>query len=280
MMDLIGKRIVWVISKGKYLRVIFVVILILLLNAVPDAAGQDFNAPALPMLGGSFFDDFELFDVLTWHKADGWTNGSVFNCGWRADHAFIEDGHLKLRLDDQPCPLGCSDKPYASGEYRSNQFYDYGLFEVRLKAVSSDGVVTSFFLYTDSIYGSPHDEIDIEILGKDTTQMQINYWTNAVGGHEVMIDLGFDAAGGFHTYGIDWQPDSIRWLVDGVEVHVEDGSNGELPSHPARIMMNLWPGIGVDDWLNPFVYSGPLIALYDWVRYTAADNIFLPILMR
>ncbi len=34
-------------------------------------------------------------------------------------------------------------------------------------------------------------------------------------------------------------------------------------------MMNLWPGTGVDSWLQPFTYPGtPLTAGYDWAKYT------------
>ncbi len=37
-------------------------------------------------------------------------------------------------------------------------------------------------------------------------------------------------------------------------------------------MMNLWPGVGVDAWLGPFVYSGtPISAAYDWIKYTPSD---------
>ncbi|GAB4108896.1 MAG: hypothetical protein OHK0022_61150 [Roseiflexaceae bacterium] len=114
----------------------------------------------------------------------------------------------------------------------------------------------------------PWDEIDIEILGKDTTKMQTNYYTNGVGGHETMIDLGFDAALDFHTYAFEWTPTSIKWYVDGVLVHSENGSRGPLPTHAGKLMMNIWPGIGVDSWLGPFNYSGPLSQQVDWVRYT------------
>ncbi len=230
--------------------------------------------------GGSFSDSFDNHNVLLWHKANGWTNGGVFNCGWRADHILFSGGVMTLRLDDTPCPSGCSDMPYASGEYRSNALYGYGTFSVRMKAAQADGIVTSFFLYTDNRDGQPHDEIDIIILGKDTTRIQVNYWTSGVGGHEVMIDLGFDAAADFHTYTIERGPESITWWVDGMLVHTEDGSHGALPSHPTRIMMNLWTGTGVDDWLNPFVYSGPLEAQYDWVSYQAPHDLFVPLVLR
>jgi endo-1,3-1,4-beta-glycanase ExoK len=214
-------------------------------------------------LGGSFVDDFNTFDYNRWHKADGWTNGSVFNCGWRADHVTFSGGVMTLQLDNATCPSGCSNKPYASGEYRTNDNYHYGRYDVWMKAAKESGIVSSFFIYNPS----PWDEIDIEILGKNTWQMQTNYFTNGVGGHEAVINLGFDASLAFHKYSIVWQPGYIEWYVDDVKVHTEVGSG--LPSAAGRIMMNLWPGIGVDDWLGPFSYSTPLTAQYTKVQYTA-----------
>nr|WP_275407249.1 family 16 glycosylhydrolase [Cellulomonas chitinilytica] len=65
-----------------------------------------------------------------------------------------------------------------------------------------------------------------------------------------------------------WNGGTINWFVDGALVHQENGSRGPLPTHPQRIMMNLWPGTGVDGWLGPFTYSGQRTATYDWVKYT------------
>lgn len=238
--------------------------LVLTLTTAPVLA-----APAEAAIGDSFVDNFDSHNGGRWHKADGWSNGDMFNAGWRADHVWHSGGVMGLNLDNATCPGGCSGKPYAAGEYRSNDLYSYGRFEVRMKAASGSGMVTSFFTYTGPSDGQPWDEIDIEILGKNTWQMQTNYYTNGVGGHEKIINLGFDAAAGYHDYAIEWWPGgTINWFVDGRLVHQEDGSRGPLPTRPQRIMMNLWPGTGVDDWLGPFRYSGQKTATYDWARYT------------
>lgn len=225
-----------------------------------------FSAVASPIhaLGGSFSDDLNSYDTTRWTKADGWTNGGVFNCGWRADHATFSGGLMTLQLDNATCPSGCSGKPYASDEYRTNDVYGYGTYTVHMRAANGSGIVSSFFIYN----GSPWDEIDIEFLGKDTTKMQTNYFTNGVGGHETLINLGFDASAALHTYLIVWQQGSISWYVDGTLVLTENGSRGALPTNPGKIMMNLWPGTGVDSWLGPFTYTGPITAQYDSVQYT------------
>lgn len=208
-----------------------------------------------------------------WQKADGWANGAPFNSGWRADHVKFNNGIMTLELDRNGCPQSCANKPYASAEYRSKELYGHGLLEGRFKAAKGDGLVSSLFFYTGTFGKHDHHEIDIEILGKDPTKMQINYYTDGIGHHEKLIDLGFNASQGFHGYAILWAEKSISWYVDGRLVHTEDGSRGPLPYHAGKVMVNLWPGIGVDSWLNPFTYTGPVKAEYDWIRYTPAKNL-------
>jgi len=233
----------------------------------------------------SFIDEFDSYDTSRWHKADGWTNGGDFACGWRDDHANISGSKLILTLDDNPCPEGCSGQPYASGEYRTNGFYGYGTYTLVMKAAKSPGIVSSFFIYTDSRDdNNPHDEIDIEILGKDTTKMQTNYYAgDEEVGHETMIDLDFDASKALHTYTIVWMPEAIEWYVDGDLKHTEDGSRGALPTTPGRIMMNLWSGTdNLSSWLGKFVYTAPLSAQYDSVSYTTIqwqNKSFLPLVI-
>lgn len=205
-------------------------------------------------------------DSSAWNKAT-WSNGGMFNCGFKADHAYFSGGNLVLKLDN----VSSSGKPYSSGEYRTNNTFSYGTYEVNMKAAKASGTVTSFFTYT----GSPWDEIDVEILGKNTTQVQFNYYVNGTGGHEKIINLGFDASQGFHKYAIEYGNGYINWYVDGVWKYGVNNSGtlnapkgAAMPSHPMQIMVNLWPGTGVDSWLGAFRYSSPLYAYYDYVKFT------------
>src|SRR3712207_6405762 len=115
-------------------------------------------APAAYGAGGTFFDGLDYYNTAMWHKADGWTNGNPFNVGWRADHVTFASGFMSLRLDTTPCPSGCSNKPYASGEYRTTDTYGYGKYETRFKAAKGSGLVTSFFTYTGTAGTSNHHE--------------------------------------------------------------------------------------------------------------------------
>jgi len=201
-------------------------------------------------------EGFDYYNSSKWEKADGWSNGGMFNCVWRASNVNFSNGLMSLAITRDP--LGAYT--YAGGEYRSRDTFGYGRYQVRMKPAKNSGIVSSFFTYT----GSPWDEIDIEFLGKDTTKVQFNYFTSGQGNHEKIYNLGFDAAYGFHTYAFDWRSNYIAWFVDGREVY---RAYNNIPSHPGKIMMNIWPGIGVDSWLGSYNGTTPLYAQYDWVSY-------------
>lgn len=204
--------------------------------------------------------DFRKGESQYFYASDGWSNESCFNCFWHKENATFDNGVLNLRIDTD----NKTKYDYSAGEYRTVDFYGYGYYETSMKAIKNDGVVSSFFTYTGPSDNNPWDEIDIEILGKDTTKVQFNYYTNGEGKHEYMYDLGFDASEAFHRFGFEWEPDYIAWFVDGKEVY---RATSNIPSTPGRIMMNVWPGTGVDDWLNPYNGKTPLTASYEWVTY-------------
>lgn len=210
-------------------------------------------------------EDFNAYNPQQWWKATGYGNGGVFNVGWKDSNAAYSNGALTLTLNDSTCPGGCSNYPYAGGELRTLSSYGYGSFQVRMRAASGSGAVSSFFTYDDTT----RDEVTIEFLGRDTTKMQVNYFTRGVGGHETVIPLGFDAAAADHTYRFIWGPGFIEWFVDGVKVQGEYGARGPLPTTPGRIMMNLWTGTGIDSWTGAFQYTGPRAATYDQVTWDA-----------
>lgn len=221
-----------------------------------SAPVSDINTDILADLTGT------LADAPKFECSDGWTNGSMFNCTWRKSNVIFSDGSMKLKIDLDG--NGEGKIPYSGAEFRSKDFYGYGMYEVVMKPIKNDGVVSSFFTYTGPTDNNPWDEIDIEFLGKDTTKVQFNYYTDGKGNHEYMYDLGFDASEDFHTYGFDWQEGKITWYVDGKSVY---SAEKNIPTTPGKIMMNVWPGTGVDGWLKAYDGTTPLTAEYKSVDY-------------
>ena len=216
---------------------------------------------------GSLVVDFSQGKPNGFEIADGWTNGSIFNVTWRNKNVTFENGRMQLVIDTDGKNKAI---PYSGGEFRTTEFYGYGRYEVSMKAIKNDGVVSSFFTYTGPSDNNPWDEIDIEILGKDTTKIQFNYFTDGVGEHEFIYDLGFDASESFHTYAFEWHKDKIIWFVDGEAVYTADEN---IPSVKGKIMMNAWCGKDVDEWLKPFDDSKlPLTAEYERFSFIPFDE--------
>ena len=195
-------------------------------------------------------------------ESDGWSNGDVFNVVWKKHNVHYENGIMRLGITQEKATAWLNDVEvefdYTAGEARTQNYYHYGDYEVSMKPSANGGTASTFFTCTgpyDVKDGTPnpHDEIDIEFLGKDTTHVQFNFFVDGKGGNEYMHELGFDASEGFHTYGYRWEENAITWFVDGVPVYkvttdtsVESAKNvrivEKIPSTPGRILTNYWCG--------------------------------------
>lgn len=155
-----------------------------------------------------------------------------------------QNGGFKLTLEKR----SLKSRSFCSASIVSRSSYLYGKFEIVMKPVKMDGVITAFFLHRND----PWQELDIEFLGKDTTRVLLNVyfnpgsdgsgWNFGVRGTPVLIDLGFDAADDFHTYSIEWEPHEIRWLVDGNLVHARASwQPSPITNQPMKVFVNLWP---------------------------------------
>ena len=242
-------------------------------------------------LGGALLIDFTKgADTNVMFESDGWSNGDVFNVVWTKDNVKYEDGKMALTITKEDKVVWVNNQevtyPYTAGEMRSQNYYGYGDYKVTMKPSANPGTASTFFICTGNydekyvldengnvVYNedgsiktvqNPHDEIDIEFLGKDTTKVQFNFFVNGQGGNEYMYDLGFDASKEYHEYGFRWEEDSITWFVDGEPVYkvttdtsAEAGKNvrivDKVPATPGRILMNHWCGTeNAEGWMGKY----------------------------
>lgn len=147
---------------------------------------------------------------------------------------------------------GSSEMPYTSAEVHRVGFYGYGRYEVVMRASNAPGVVSSFFTHTGGYRGDPHDEVDVEVLGRAPRSLHLNYY-NAGGSDAATIDLWFDASEGDHLYAFEWLPGAIAWYVDGVKVREVSNSTAvvSVPTTASRVMVNTWVGNRqTEEWLG------------------------------
>jgi len=215
-------------------------------------------------------ENFTSYDESLWMKAD-WANGNPFYSAWCPEQVDINESNLTLSLVTK----SCHDKEFASGEYRTLNTYMYGKYTSRFRASDLNGTISSFFTYTGSAEGTEWDEIDVEILGRDTTKVQLNYWRD---GHEhpKLVELGFDASLSMHTYSFIFTPEFIEWYVDDTLVHRVDENhlenNDSLPVNEGKVILNFWAATGIDSWSGHYEDNTTSSVTYEFVSFEKLND--------
>ena len=226
-------------------------------------------------------DNFTFFDDSYWSMLD---NSFPSNLAQFSNRNFflLEEGGFQMTLAKEKT----AQKEYTSSSIATNKEYRYGRFEVEMKPLKADGIITAFFLHRND----PWQEIDFEFLGNDTTKILLNvYYNPGIAGSNynygnrgtpITIDLGFDASYEYHKYAIEWEPHEIRWYVDEILVCVRaTWEPTPIPDFPMQFFINTWPsrseelvGSIVDDILpkSSFVKC---VKIYSWSNNLNKQNL-------
>lgn len=168
-------------------------------------------------------------------------------------------------------PSFSQSKDYLGAEIRTTESFLYGKFEVKMKSVECSGMLSSFFTFYDSPdFVTNWNEIDIEILGRYSNEVQFNTITPGDGKrapHEKRYVLDYNPHEEFHTYAIVWTPTYIAFEVDNKEVYRDAGEHIKEMNKSQKLMMNIWSTIW-EEWTGPWKAENlPLTAYYDEVKY-------------
>lgn len=152
-----------------------------------------------------------------------------------------------------------------SGMLRSKWTGQYGYFEIRMKVPAGRGLWPAFWLNPEDQRWPPEiDIVEIVDNGRDTTRTSFHF-VHGIGTKDARVNFtrldkwgayrpGFDYAGGYHVFAIEWTEEGVRHYVDDVLVadrafawKHDDGSDGGR----AHVLANLavggqWPGPPVD----------------------------------
>jgi endo-1,3-1,4-beta-glycanase ExoK len=202
--------------------------------------------PPVTGSGEPFVDRLTMHDKQRWSISGGWSNGPYMLNDWRRSQTQIANG---MRLEIEPAIDGKT--AYSSGEVQSRATYGHGYYEATLQAAVGSGIVSGFFTYIGPPFGRPWNEIDVEILGKNTREAVLSYHLGGESRSRT-VKLAFDSAAGLNHYAFDWQPGHIRWYVNGTQVHEETGDGLPLPNEAQKLMVHLWATDSIRDWAGPF----------------------------
>jgi beta-glucanase (GH16 family) len=124
-------------------------------------------------------------------------------------------GALHLTVISSPCTVGGRTYPYRSGMINSDgkAEFTYGFFEARIYLPgAATGIVNWPAWWTDGQNWPADGEMDV-MEGLEG-QACWHFHSNA-GGPGSCSNSNFS---GWHTYGADWEPGSVTYYYDGVEV--------------------------------------------------------------
>lgn len=187
-------------------------------------------------------DDFTSFDESRWTaRGDSFPSNLAM---FRKENIALLPAHgCRMTLG----ATNVGHREYAAASLTSKQSYHFGRFEVIMKPARAPGVVTAFFLHRND----PWQEIDVELLGRETTRVLVNVYFNpgesgtkcnfGNRGTPVVIDLTFDAAEDYHRYAIEWEPHEVRWFVDEQLIHVRaHWEPTPVPHLPMAVYCSIW----------------------------------------
>jgi hypothetical protein len=111
--------------------------------------------------------------------------------------------------------------PYISGLITTYQSFaqQYGYFEVDAELPAGQGLWSAFFLLPDQVTFA--SELDVfEVLGNSPTTLYstVHGFDDGVQTATTAILNTADTSAGFHTYGVDWEPATTTFYIDGAAV--------------------------------------------------------------
>ena len=214
--------------------------------AVTGTGRTDPNAPKVDT---ELLNDYELvfsdefngttLDTSKWNTAYIWGDDLVFNNELQhyvdttndpsfGFNPFSFDGE-SLTISTVPTPPDLLEKAngqeYLSGVITSYDAFKftYGYVEARAQVPVGKGYWPAFWLL-NAYYDQDRPEIDImEFIGdnQDTVYHTFHYYDEAGDLRSTKSEPTFpiDFSAGFHTFGVEWEPGSVTFYVDGIARH-------------------------------------------------------------
>ncbi len=261
--------------------------------AVPDTVP---SAPRLAVGAQTWADEFNRpagtpVDGSKWTSetgGGGWGNNERQFYTTSTSNA-VHDGNGNLVITarrENPADYQCY---YGRCEYTSARLVTsgkfsqaYGKYEARIKIPRGQGIWPAFWMLGQDIgqVGWPNSgEIDImENIGREPNRVYGTVHGPGYSGGAGITgsrDIGRPLADEFHTYGVEWSPDLIRWFLDGQEYHritpANLGGNRWVFNKPFFMILNVavggnWPGY--PDGSTQF----PQSMVVDWVRVNSSTD--------
>lgn len=191
----------------------------------------------------------------TGNGSGGWGNNEMQY--YRRENATVENDALVITAKRED--FGGFHYTSARMKTQGRKSFKYGRIEARIALPAKLGTWPAFWMLgsnIDSVGWPASGEIDImeqvntgsDVYG--TVHWQANDGTHASYGGHMSTSVQ-----NYHVYAVEWDPNFIRWFVDGQQYHVIDITNGAGGTDEFQrdffLLLNMavggnWPGFNVD----------------------------------
>lgn len=207
------------------------------------------HAQGYQLVWSDEFDGNQL-DTSSWEAQTGTGTAYGLPAGWgnnelqyytnNSNNIVVSNGTLKIIAREQ----SFGGQPYTSARIRTQGMRDflYGRIEGRMKVPSTSGVWPAFWMLpTNSPYGGWASSGEIDIMESVNTATTMhgtihygNNWPNnqSNGGS---FSNGTNFSNDFHVYAIEWEPDQIRWYIDGQQYHSVNSNQWFSSAAPGNV---------------------------------------------
>ena len=173
-------------------------------------------------------------------------------------------------------PRTAEAKAYKGAEVYSLQSVLYGRMEMRMRMIRGSGLLSTFFTYKNGseVAGATWEEIDIEALGKNDAKA---WQSNLITGNprltsEQVYSVSSSLADGYHTYALEWTPDSVTWFFDGQMVRKTEGGQASSLVNAASLRFNAWASSSTG-WAGVLDEAAlPAYQFVNWIKYYRYEN--------
>ena len=193
------------------------------------------------VLDPALSDDFEerVLNAAKWRPyIKGWQGRppapfSPSNVRLDSGMLYIDMRHETLHAEDSSNGFA----GYSTGAVESTAPYSFGYIEVRAKAMHC-AAASAIWLAAES--KQDHNEVDVAEMGgnapADPHKVYMSLHVFKLDGRPINLNdravtnTAFNVSQGFHVYGVDWEPDSIDFYIDGTRERHVVNKNWQQPA--------------------------------------------------
>jgi beta-glucanase (GH16 family) len=210
-------------------------------------------------------------DLTHWTVTN--TFGEALNDGelnsYTPDELSLANQNLVIRT--RPLPNPRRAQPYLSGRVTTKGKFSflYGKIEVRAKLPKTKGLWPAIWMLPDDRSWPPEIDI-IELLGDNPRKIYMtDHWVVHAGRRQDESSFtGPDFSADFHVFTLEWMPNQLRWLIDGVERKV---MTEHVPSKAMYLILNTavggdWAGAPDKTTVFPQYFTVDYVRIYQHHR--------------